>query len=73
MATEKKRFYEDKSAYRTALVGALDTALRVADTLEQHELTSGGGGDAGLIAVRELIVDAQASVSALRDKVEALL
>lgn len=73
MAPEKKRFYEDKSAYLTALVGALDTALRVADTLDHHELASGDGGDAGLIAVRELIVDAQASVVSLRDKVEALL
>lgn len=73
MAPEQKRFYSDKSAYLTALVAALDSALRVADTLDRHELTSGSGGDAGLIAVRELIVDAQASVSALRDKVEALL
>lgn len=73
MAPEQKRFYESKSAYLTALVAALDSALRVADTLDRHELSAGGGADAGLIAVRELIVDAQASVAALRDKVEALL
>jgi hypothetical protein len=65
-----KRFYQEKSAYLTALISALITAKRVCETLDRHEAGSPTGPSSDLTAVKELLDDTIFSAEALRNTVD---
>lgn len=67
-----KKFYQEKSAYLTALHGALVTAQRICETLDRHEATAPGGGDPDFIAIKEMIGDTLTATEGLRDAVDRL-
>jgi hypothetical protein len=67
-----KHFYQEKSAYLTALLSSLRTCLRVCETLERHEESAPGGPNPDFISLKEMIEDASAATEALRNAVDKL-
>jgi len=65
-----KRFYQEKSAYLTALISALVTAQRICETLDRHEESSPAGANPDFIAIKEMINDTIAATEGLRSTVD---
>jgi hypothetical protein len=65
-----KRFYQEKSAYLTALISSLVTAQRVCETLDRHEESAPSGPNPDFIAIKEMIRDTIAAAEGLRAAVD---
>jgi len=67
-----KQFYQEKSAYLTALIAYLTTAQRVCETLDRHEKSAPGGPDPDYIAIKEMLKDTITAAEGLRNSIDEL-